>query len=123
MDYLGWAVAALLVAPPVVLTAAGALLALAAVIPGARRLRETFLCPFARRVVTADFLVAEGAAHPHDLAACTAFKVPANVTCAKRCCAMAEVRWGLSRAAFPRWSLTAGGPVGWRDAERAAPAR
>jgi hypothetical protein len=123
MDYLGLAVTVLLVAPPVVLTAAGALLVLAAVIPGARRLRETFLCPFARRAVTADFLVAEGAVHPHDLAACTAFAVPTRVTCAKRCCAMTDVRWGLSRVAFPRWSLTAGGPVGWRDGEEAAPTR
>jgi hypothetical protein len=123
LDYVGMAVVALLVVPPVILTAGGALLALAALLPGPRRMRETFRCPFRARTVTVDFLVTEGAPGPESVGACTAFADPTHVTCRQGCRALADVRWGLSRAVFPRWSLTAGGPVTWREAEAPAAPR
>lgn len=73
------------------------------------------------KVVTADFLVPEGAPHPSEVRSCTAFRNPEQVTCKKGCRELADVRWGLSRAVFPRWALIANGTVTWRSpAERPA---
>jgi hypothetical protein len=119
---LAWLVVALLVGPPVFVVLGELVLLGAALAPGrSRRLRERFECPWSRRVVTVDFLVAEGAAHPTEVLACTAFRNPRDVRCRKACRALAEVRWGLSRGAFPRWALTADGVVTWRTPHGPAP--
>ena len=105
----------LLVGPLLLIGAAGLLLIVAAISPSRpRRMRETFRCPWTHRVVTADFLVPEGAVRPLDVVSCTAFPNPERVVCTKPCRELAEVRWGLSRAVFPRWALIADGLVTWR---------
>ena len=105
----------LLIGPLLVIGALGLLLLATAVLPSdPRRIRETFRCPCTRKVVTADFLVPEGAAHPSEVTSCTAFPNPEQITCKKPCRELAEVRWGLSRGVFPRWALTADGTVTWR---------
>ena len=81
-----------------------------------RRIRETFLCPVTNRVVTAEFLVPERAAHPTRVVSCTAFSDPGKVACKKKPCRkFAEVSWGPTRGIFPRWALIAGGVVTWRN--------
>ena len=115
MVLVGTMVVVLLVGPLLVIGAVGLLFLAAAISSGSpRRVRESFECPVTGRVVTADFLVPEGAAHPSEVASCTAFRNPEQVTCKKGCRELADVRWGPSRAVFPRWALTAGGPVTWR---------
>lgn len=117
MELVGTMVVVLLVGPLLLIGATALLLLAAAVFPSTpRRVRETFQCPYTRRVVTADFVVPEGAAHPSEVTSCTAFPNPEQVTCKKPCREFAEVHWGLSRAVFPRWALTAGGLVTWRNA-------
>lgn len=108
----------LLVGPPILIGIAALLLIPAAILPaGLRRVRETFRCPWTKRVVTADFLVPEGAAHPSDVAFCTAFPRPAEVTCKKGCRELAEARWGPSRGVFPRWALIADGVATHREGQ------
>ncbi|MBI4590223.1 MAG: hypothetical protein HY725_15425 [Candidatus Rokubacteria bacterium] len=117
MELVGTMVVVLLVGPLLLIGATGLLLLAAAVFPSTpRRVRETFRCPVTKRVVTADFTVPEGAEHPAEVTSCTAFPNRARITCKKDCREFAEVRWGLSRAVFPRWALTAGGLVTWRNA-------
>jgi len=112
---LAWMVVLLLVGPPLLVILGGLLLVAAAVAPGgSRRLRETFWCPWGRRMVTADFLVAEGEPHPTKVLACSAFRNPKRVQCKQACRDIADVHWGLPRGVFPRWALTAGGVVTWR---------
>jgi hypothetical protein len=124
LEIVGGAVALLLVMGPVLALVGIGLLILAGLLPDAsRRLRQTFHCPWRGRDVTADFLVTEGAEHPTDLAACSAFAEPTRITCAKRCREIAEVRWQPTRALFPRWALTAGGTTVGRDVEPSAGAR
>jgi len=83
----------LLVGPLLVIAAVGLSLLAAAVLPGSpRRVRESFECPVTGRVVTADFLVPEGAAHPSEVASCTAFRNPEQVTCKMGCRQLADVR-------------------------------
>ena len=106
----------LLVGPLLLIGVLGLLLLVASILPRApRRIRETFQCPWSHRVVTAEFLVPEGAAHPSDVVSCSAFSNPEKVLCTKPCRELAEVRWGLSRAVFPRWALIADGLVTWRS--------
>lgn len=112
---LGTTVVLLLVGPILLFWAMGVLLFVASALPSSHRLRETFRCPWTKRVVTADFLVPEGAAHPSEVVSCTAFRDPQKVTCRKPCREFADVRWGMSRM-FPRWAMTADGPVSWRSA-------
>lgn len=110
------AVVLLVFGPLLLIAVAGLLLVIAAIFPSSgRRLRETFRCPWTRRVVTVDFLVLEGAAHPSGVASCTAFRSPERLTCKKGCQEFADVRWGQSRGVFPRWALTADGMVTWRS--------
>ena len=107
---LATVVVLLLVAPVLVVLAWVFLLFVAGVLGTARqRLRKTFLCPWRRRVVTADFVVLAGAEHPADVTRCTAFEDPARITCTKPCRELAEVRSEVSRGLFPRWSLIADG--------------
>lgn len=107
----------ILIGPLVLIGVTGVLFLVAALFPSSpRRIRETFTCPVIRRVVTADFLVPEGAAHPAEVASCTAFSDPGKVACKKPCREFAEVTWGLTRGVFPRWALTSGGLVTWRNA-------
>ncbi len=122
MGLVSTAVLVLLMGPLIVIGAVGLLLVAAALFPrGPRQVRETFCCPWTRRVVTADFLVPDGAAHPSEVVSCTAFRNPEQVTCKKGCRELADVHWGLSRAVFPRWAMTADGTVTWRSpAERPA---
>ena len=118
MGLVATVVLVLLVGPLLVIAAVGLLLVAVALFPGgARQVRETFRCPWTRRVVTADFLVPDGAVHPSEVVSCTAFPIPERVTCKKGCRELADVRWGLSRAVFPRWALTANGTVTWRSPE------
>lgn len=113
---LGLMVVILLIGPLLLIGVGGVLLLTAALLPSTpRRLRETFRCPWTGRVVTADFLAPEGAAHPSEVASCTAFPNPEEVTCRKPCRELAGVDSGLSRAVFPRWALTAGGLITWRS--------
>jgi hypothetical protein len=124
LEIIGGAVTLLLVAGPVLAIVGIGLLMLAGLLPDAsRRLRQTFYCPWRRQDVTADFLVTEGADHPTDLAACSAFAEPKRITCGKRCREIAEVRWEPTRAIFPSWALTAGGATVGRDAEASAGGR
>ena len=117
MELVATMLVILLVGPLLLIGTVGLLLLAAAIIPGSpRQIRETFRCPRTGRVVTADFLVPEGAAHPSEVTSCTAFPHPEQVTCKKPCREFAEVRWGLSRAVFPRWALTADHTVTWRSA-------
>jgi hypothetical protein len=117
MALVGTVVVILLVGPLLVIAAAGLMLFAAAILPlSPRRVRETFECPVIGKVVTADFLVPEGAAHPSEVASCTAFRNPEQVRCKRDCRELADVRWGLSRAVFPRWALTADGTVTGRNA-------
>jgi hypothetical protein len=117
---LAWMVVFLMVGPPVVMLAGGLLLAGAAMLPGtSRRVRERFWCPWKSRLVTVDFFVPPGAAHPSEVAACTAFRHPTRVLCQRACREVADVRWAVPPGMFPRWALTAGGPISWRSvAER-----
>ncbi|MBI4611682.1 MAG: hypothetical protein HY726_22055 [Candidatus Rokubacteria bacterium] len=109
----------LLVGPLLLIGLAGLVLLAAVIVPTTpRRLKETFWCPWARRVVTVEFLVPQGAAHPAEVATCSAFPNSERITCKRLCRDAAEVRWGLSRGVFPRWALTAGGPVAWRPASK-----
>jgi hypothetical protein len=113
---LAMIVVILLVGPLLLIGAVGLLFLATGILPGTpRRVRETFRCPWTRRVVTADFVVPDGAAHPSEVASCTAFPDPERITCKKPCREVADARWGLSRAVFPRWALTAGGLVTWRN--------
>ena len=122
MALIGTMVVVLLVGPLLVIGAVGLLLLAAAIFSGSpRRVRESFECPVTGRVVTAEFLVPEGAKHPAEVASCTMFPNRARIACKKDCRRFADVRWGLSRAVFPRWALTADGTVTWRSpAERPA---
>ncbi len=122
MGLVSTAVLVLLMGPLIVIGAVGLLLVAAALFPrGPRQVRETFCCPWTRQVVTADFLVPDGAAHPSEVVSCTAFRNPEQVTCKKGCRELADVHWGPSRAVFPRWAMTANGMVTWRSpAERPA---
>ena len=118
MALVGTMVLVLLVGPLLVIGAVGLLLVTAALFSGGgRQVRQSFRCPWTRRVVTADFVVPEKAAHPSDVVSCTAFRNPEQVACKKGCRELADVRWGLSRAVFPRWALTADGTVTWRSPE------
>jgi hypothetical protein len=120
--FLAWLVVVLLVGPPTLVVLGELVLLGAGLAPGrSRRLRERFECPWSHRVVTADFLVPEGAAHPTDVLACTAFRNSGEVRCRKACRALADVQWGLPRGVFPRWALTADGVVTWRTPTEAAP--
>jgi hypothetical protein len=124
LEIIGGAVALLLVAGPILAIVGIGLLILAGLLPGAsRRLRQTFQCPWRGRTVTADFLVTEGADHPSDLAACSAFAEPTRITCGKRCREIAEVRWQPTRAMFPSWALTAGGATVGRDPDSSIAAK
>jgi len=117
MSLVATMVVILLVGPLLLIGAAGLLLIVAAISPSSpRQIRETFRCPWTGRVVTADFLVPEGALHPAEVAACTAFLNPEEITCKKPCRQLAQVRWGLSRGVFPRWALIADGTATWRPA-------
>ena len=121
MELLGSMVVLLLVGPLLLLGAVAILILVAGIFPGnSRRVRESFRCPVTGRVVTADFLVAEGAAHPSEVASCTAFPNPERITCKKPCRDFAEAHWGLSRGVFPRWALTADGMVTWRSVAESA---
>lgn len=104
----------LLIGPLVLLAVVGLLLLSTALSRAPRRVRETFWCPVKRRMVTADFLVREGAPHPSDVVWCTAFADPEHITCKKRCLEFTDVLRGLSRGVFPRWALISGGTVTWR---------
>jgi hypothetical protein len=116
LELVAGLVVLVLIGPLVLIGAGGLLLLVAALSRGSpRRNREMFLCPVTKRVVTADFLTPEGAAHPAEVAWCTAFPDPDRITCKKSCREFAEVSWGLSRGVFPRWALTAGGLVTWRN--------
>ena len=118
LQLMGLMVAVLLVGPLVLIATAGLLLLVAALLPRSPRwVRETFACPVTGRVVTADFVVADGAAHPPEEAWCTAFPNPERVTCKKACRDFTEAHWGLSRGVFPRWALTGDGVVTWRSVE------
>jgi len=111
----------LLVRPLLLIGVAGLLFLAAGILPHTpRRVREAFWCPWAGRFVTADFLVPEGATHPSEVKSCSAFPNPDRVTCKKLCRELAEVRWGPSRGVFPRWALTTGGLVTWRDVAESA---
>jgi hypothetical protein len=116
MPLVSMLVVVLLVAPLLLMAAAGFLVFAVTLIPRSpRRLRQTFRCPWSHRLVTADFLVPEGSAHPSEVTSCSAFSNPEKVLCTKPCRELAEVRWGLSRAVFPRWALIADGLVTWRS--------
>ncbi|MFQ5898237.1 MAG: hypothetical protein ACE5JN_08315 [Candidatus Methylomirabilia bacterium] len=114
MELIGTIVVLLLVGPVLLFWAVGLLLLVASLFPTTLRPTETFSCPVTGRVVTAEFLVREGAAHPSEVVSCTAFPNPEEVSCEKRCREVAEARWGLSRI-FPRWALIADGFVTWRS--------
>jgi hypothetical protein len=118
LTLIGTLVTILLVAPLLFIAAVGVSLLVASKFPSTTRVRETFRCPWTRKVVTVDFLVPDGASHPSDVVSCTAFPNPEEVTCKKPCRDFAETTSGPSRAIFPRWALTAGGLVTWRDADR-----
>jgi hypothetical protein len=115
LEFMASFVVLLLLGPLVLMGLVASLVVFAALLPNSgRRVRETFFCPWTRKVVTADFLVPESAAHPSEVASCTAFLDPERVACKKFCREAADVQWGLSRGVFPRWALTAGGVVTWR---------
>lgn len=121
LERLASLVVLLLVGPLLLIGVVGLLFLSAAIIPSSlRRVRETFWCPWKRRVVTADFLVPERAAYPLGVASCTGFPDPKRITCQKACRELAEVRWGLSRGVFPRWALISGGVTTWRTAAESA---
>ena len=116
LEFVAGLVVFMLIVPLVLIVVTGVLLLVAALFPGSpRRIRETFRCPVTKGVVTADFLVPEGAAHPAEVVSCTAFPDPEKVTCKRPCRAFADVTWGLTRGVFPRWALTSGGLVTWRN--------
>ena len=124
LEFVAALVVLLLVGPLLLIGAVGLLFLVAAILPGTpRRVRETFRCPVNGRVVTADFVVPEWAAHPSEVASCTAFPNPARITCKRPCREFAEARWGLSRGLFPRWALTANGVVTWQSAAKPASAK
>jgi hypothetical protein len=117
LEIVASGVVLLLMGPLLLIGVVGLLLLGAAILPrGPRRVRETFRCPSAGRVVTADFLVSEGAVHPAQVVSCTAFRDPEQITCTKPCRQFVEAWWGLPRGVFPRWALIAGDVVTWRDA-------
>lgn len=121
---LGTFVVALLVVPLLLIGVGGLLLIAAALIPDAsRRVRETFLCPWSKRVVTVDFLLPVGATRPSEVTSCTAFKDPSRVTCPKDCRELVMASSGLSRGVFPRWALISDGLVTWRNAAGATPGK
>jgi len=124
LELLGSFVVALLIVPLLLIGVVGLLLIAAGVIPAApRRVRETFLCPWSKRVVTVDFLVPVGAPRPSEVASCTAFKDPRRVTCPKNCRELVMASFGPSRGVFPRWTLISGGLVTWRSVAEPAPGK
>ena len=121
IDLVAWMVVFLLVAPPVAFLAGGLLLAGAAMLPDSpRRVRQGFWCPWKARFVTADFLVRTGATRASEVVACSAFP-DRRVRCRGACRALTEVHWGVPRGLFPRWALTADGPVAWRSEDGTKP--
>ncbi len=90
-------VTVLLVGPPLIIGVGGFLLVLIAMFPRTgRRTRETFCCPWTQRIVTAEFLVLEGASHPAEVLSCTGFPEPRKITCTKSCRDFTEVGGGLT---------------------------
>jgi hypothetical protein len=86
-----------------------------------RIVTKVFPCPFKRRRVRAEFLIAPGAAHPSSVTSCSAFRDPKNVTCAKRCLELADVRWTPPTGVFARWALTSDGVAGGLETPLPAP--
>jgi hypothetical protein len=119
LDLLAAMVVLVLVGPLLIIGAVGLLgLLLLVTSPfseNLRRTKETFRCPLTKRIVTAEFLLPEGAAYPREVMTCTAFRDPKRIVCNKGCLAFAQADWGPSRGIFPRWALTAGGVVTWRE--------
>ena len=85
LNALAWMVVVLLVGPPLLVTllilAGGFLVLTAAILPSTpRRVREPFQRPWIGRVLTADFLVREAAAHPSEIVFGAAFSDPQRTT-------------------------------------------
>ena len=120
LEILAAIVVLALVGPLLVVGAIGLLFLVAGIVPATRRVRETFRCPVTKRMVTADFLLEERATCPFQVSSCTAFRDPERITCGKACRIFAHADWGPSRGIFPRWALTAGGLVTWREANAAS---
>ena len=117
LEILGAIVVLALVGPLLVVGAMGLLFLVAGIVPAkTSQVRETFRCPVTRRIVTADFLLEERANCPFQVSSCTAFRDPKRITCDKACRIFAQADWGPPRGIFPRWALTAGGLVTWREA-------
>jgi hypothetical protein len=70
--------------------------------------RESFECPFSRRHARVEFLAAPGVQQPSDVAACSVFADPCQVTCEKKCLALAGVR-SVATTMMPRFALLSGG--------------
>jgi hypothetical protein len=122
-NLVAWTVVFLLVGPPLVFLAGALLFAGAAMLPDTpRRVRESFRCPLLGRLVTADFLVPWRATQAAKVVSCSAFP-GGQVRCQGACCALTEVQWSAPRTLFPRWAMTAGGPVAWRSLEPPSPIR
>ncbi len=112
LTLVGTLVVFLLIGPLVLIAIAGVLLLAAAFVgDGSQRTRATVRCPVTGNRVTADFLVPVGDTHPSEVISCSAYSPPRRVACKKACRDVTEVRWGARFGMFPRWALTANGPV------------
>src|SRR3972149_6484980 len=99
MALVGTAVVFLLVGALLVIGAVGLLVLAAAIFSGSpRRLRETFECPVTGKVVTAEFLVPEGAKHPAGSVRWAASLRPGWNPSSTCWWGRARAWWGLSRA-------------------------
>ncbi len=82
--------------------------------------RSSFVCPFSKRRVTAEFLSWPRSDRPTDVLSCTAFGDPHRIRCHKGCLGLAETGWAPSPM-VPRFALIAGG-VTHRPIARPEPA-
>ncbi len=114
MEWVGPVIASLvflvLLGPLVVLT--GSLVAIALVaqfVPASPTVdRTSFVCPFSKRDVKAEFLSWQGAEQPADVLSCSAFPDPYQIRCRKECLGLAHTG-AVSSPMMPRFSLIAGG--------------
>lgn len=112
---LVWLGILILLAPPLMLVLAGAvLLPLAHLVRAPLTLaRTSFTCPFKRQLATVTFLTVSGREAPLDVAACSIYG-DESVGCQKPCLPLATAQ-GMPSPMMPRFALLADGAA-YRDA-------
>jgi len=102
----------IVVIPPVVLLSAMLLLwGSSHFLPaGPTVARTSFDCPFSKRHVSVEFLIAPESDRPSDVLSCSVFAKPYHVRCKKGCLELAEAGWAPPLM-VPRYALLSDGVV------------